>query len=67
METKPRAQLIAESRARSYELTDPEERKRLLREVRGYLHTCHSKHGTDWEGRNYAMLALDEWLTEFKP
>ena len=44
---------------RPYELGDPKELNRLYRECRGYLHTCHKKHGTDWEGRKFAMDALD--------
>lgn len=42
-----------------YDLTDPVELARLLREVEGYLHTCRDKHhGTDFEGRRYAMDAI---------
>ena len=52
--------MIAENPPRPYDLTDPAEQQRLFREVRGYLHTCHKKHGTDWEGRKHAMNALDE-------
>lgn len=51
---------------RPYDLDDPAELQRLYREVRGYLHTCHHKHGTDWEGRKHAMDALDQ-LTTPKP
>jgi hypothetical protein len=47
---------------RAYDLADPAELKRLFRECRGYLHTCHHKHGTDWDGRKFAMDALDQLL-----
>lgn len=34
---------------------------RLIREVWGYLDTCdHKHHGTDYEGRRYAMVALKQ-------
>lgn len=43
----------------AYNLDDPAEIKRLLREVEGYLHTCRrNHHGTDFEGRQFAMDAL---------
>jgi hypothetical protein len=33
---------------------------RLLRDIRGYLCTCKKEHhGTDWEGRKYAIEALE--------
>lgn len=41
-----------------YRLDTPGEVYRLMSECLGYLHTCHSKHGTDWEGRKFAMDAL---------
>lgn len=44
---------------RTYDLENPDEVQRLYRECRGYLHTCHHKHGTDWEGRKFAMDALE--------
>lgn len=44
---------------RAYELSDREEFFRLARECAGYLKVCHDKHGTDWEGRRFAMLALE--------
>ncbi len=53
---------IEENRPRPYNLDDPAEVRRLHREVRGYLHTCHYKHGTDWEGRKFAIDALDVLL-----
>jgi hypothetical protein len=60
-----RAAKIEKNSPRQYDLTDPAELQRLFREVRGYLHTCHKKHGTDWEGRRFAIEALDA-LTERK-
>jgi hypothetical protein len=49
----------AENKPRAYDLLDREEFFRLARECAGYLHTCHDKHGTDWEGRKFAMDALE--------
>lgn len=43
---------------RPYNLFDPNELRRLMRECEGYLRVCHKNHGTDWEGRNFAMQAL---------
>lgn len=43
---------------RPYDLSDPAEMKRLFGECHGYLRTCHHKHGTDWEGRQFAIDAL---------
>lgn len=45
---------------RAYDLDDPAELLRLYRECHGYLRTCHRKHGTDWEGRDFAIKALDK-------
>lgn len=43
-----------------YNLDDPAEVYRLLRECHGYLHTCRrDHHGTDLAGRQYAMDALE--------
>jgi hypothetical protein len=50
---------IEKNKPHPYDLSDPAELQRLYRETRGYLHTCHHKHGTDWEGRKFAMDALD--------
>lgn len=47
---------------RPYILRRASEWVRLFREVHGYLRTCHSKHGTDWAGRNHAMNALIEGM-----
>lgn len=44
---------------RPYDLDKPDEVLRLYRECRGYLRACHGKHGMDWEGRKFAMEALD--------
>lgn len=44
----------------AYNLNEIGEVYRLLSECWGYLHTCHYKHGTDWEGRKFAMDALEE-------
>lgn len=57
-----RQRKVAEGRPRAFDLTDRSEVQRLFREVRGYLHTCHGKHGTDWEGRKFAMDALDSLI-----
>ena len=44
-----------------YDLTDERELMRLMREVLGYLDTCRgSHHGTDFEGRKYAIAALNQ-------
>lgn len=49
----------ADLRPRPYNLDDPDEVKRLLRECEGYLHTCRrDHHGTDFEGRQFAMDGL---------
>ncbi len=45
---------------KAFDLRDIREVYRLLSECRGYLHTCHRQHGTDWQGRQYAMDALDQ-------
>lgn len=50
--------MVARNKPRPYDLNDPLELKRLFRECHGYLRTCHTKHGTDWEGRKFAMDAL---------
>jgi len=42
-----------------YDLREPSELTRLLRELEGYLRTCkHEHHGTDAEGREFALLAV---------
>ncbi len=50
---------IEANKPRAYDVNNPADLHRLFRECRGYLHTCHQKHGTDWEGRKFAMDALD--------
>ena len=46
-----------------YDLSDPQEVLRLYRECQGYLKTCRSKHhGTDMQGRAYAIAALEELM-----
>lgn len=50
--------IIEKDRPRPYDLSNPDELRRLHRECWGYLHTCHHKHGTDWEGRKFAIDAL---------
>lgn len=48
---------------RSYDLSQSQEAWRLLRELRGYIHTCHDvHHGTDLAGRQFALEALNEIL-----
>lgn len=52
-------------RPRAYDLATYGERVRLLREVSGYLLTCRRQHhGTDMEGRLFAIEALELWLVE---
>jgi hypothetical protein len=52
---------ITDNRPRPYDLGNPKEIKRLLRECEGYLRTCkRHHHGTDFEGREFAMRALAE-------
>lgn len=60
------AEAVRNNRPRPYDLTNADELVRLYRECRGYLHTCHHKHGTDWEGRQFAMDALDALAKQTK-
>ena len=56
------------NKPRAYDLIDPDEFIRLARECAGYLKTCHRQHGTDWEGREYAIQALDAiWRRKIFP
>ena len=55
-----RAAAIKDNRPRPYDLNDSDELLRLYRECKGYLQTCHGKHGTDWAGRQFAIDALKE-------
>lgn len=53
------------TRPRAYDLKRPSELRRLLRECRGYITTCkRHHHGTDFEGRDFAIDALDELTTD---
>ncbi len=53
---------------RPYDLTKAEEITRLIRETRGYLHACKgSHHGTDFEGRAYAIQAFDAMIKAGAP
>lgn len=54
-----RKKFVGQPQPRPFDLHDNGEIYRLLSECHGYLRTCHSKHGTDWEGRKYAMDALE--------
>lgn len=56
----PRRKFEGQPKPAPYNLNETAEVYRLLSECWGYLHTCHNKHGTDWEGRKFAMDALDE-------
>ena len=49
---------IEANKPRPYDLSDPNELLRLYRETHGYLKICHHKHGTDWEGRRFAIDAM---------
>lgn len=49
---------MSDNPPRAYNLDDPAELLRLHRECYGYLRTCHYKHGTDWDGRRFAIEAL---------
>ena len=50
---------------RAYDLSDPSERARLLREIEGYLKTSAFYHeGTDREGRIHAACGLRQALRE---
>ena len=60
MTEKTRDELKAAGHAYEYDLSDPTEIVRLHRECRDYLQTCQSKHGTDWNGRQFAMNALNK-------
>lgn len=62
-----RAELESKNSPREFLLDDPKERQRLFFECRGFLHTCHFKHGTDWEGRRFAIEALDKLAASPEP
>ena len=47
-----------------FDLENSTEIYRLLRECHGYLHTCRrDHHGTDLQGRRFAMEALEVLAT----
>jgi hypothetical protein len=56
---RSREELKAAGFAYDYDLSDPQEIVRLCREAKDYLKLCHYKHGTDWEGRKFAIDAFD--------
>ncbi len=61
MNAPPKSNVLRKPQA--YDLSDHAELMRLMREVRGYLRTCIDEHhGTDRDGRQFAMSALDEIL-----
>jgi len=46
---------------RAYDIDNSNDMARLFRECAGYLQTCkRDHHGTDLEGRQFAMVALTE-------
>lgn len=48
------------AKPRAFDLSSKEERLRLIRETRGYLHTCRREHhGMDWDGRAFAIEAFE--------
>ena len=51
------------NRPRAYDLNDPAERRRLLRETLGYAKvSLHGRDGTDLAGRRFAYEALRQAL-----
>lgn len=64
---RERADLVERNAPREFHLDDPAEIVRLYRECHGYLRTCHHKHGTDWEGRKFAIDALEKLAQFPKP
>ena len=52
------------SEPKAYELTNPNEIDRLMRELYGYLKVCIDEHhGTDYKGRRFALIALEQIIT----
>ncbi len=50
-----------DTRPRAYDIDNSNDMARLFRECEGYLRTCkRHHHGTDFEGREFAMKALAE-------
>lgn len=58
-ELKVARDAIERGEPRPFDLDDSVDLRRLYRETSGYLKVCHLKHGTDWEGRKFAIDALD--------
>jgi hypothetical protein len=59
--------MIADNPPRPFNLDDHSERARLFREVAGYLHTCRREHhGTDIEGRRFAIEAMEQLAAKAK-
>ena len=55
---------VEELKARPYDLSEPQEIIRLVRECYGYLLTCRLEHhGTDRTGRDYAIEGLRLYMT----
>lgn len=53
------------ARPRKFDLTSQADCLRLIRETIGYLETCRREHhGTDWEGRVFAIEALKEFFLQ---
>lgn len=50
---------VEQGKPRPFDLDDKIDLRRLYREASGYLKVCHLKHGTDWEGRKFAIEALE--------
>jgi hypothetical protein len=51
--------MLEHLRPRQFDLKKPEEVRRLLIECEGYLQVCkRNHHGTDFEGRQFAIEAL---------
>lgn len=50
------------SKPTKYDLENPEEVKRLIRELRGYMQVSLN-NGTDYDGRKFALEALDEIIS----
>ena len=54
------------SAPKPYDLLDPEEYKRLIREVLGYMKVSRND-GTDLTGRAYAIEALEKMNISLNP
>lgn len=60
--------MLAHLRPRAFDLSDPTEIHRLLVECQGYLRTCkRHHHGLDFEGRDFAMDALEKLAERYPP